>query len=287
MMFFSNKNKLLELENKLEVLNEDVGKYTDEVKLISKNIEEMKLILLDSYKKGIQNINEVVEIKVQSTLDKINDINKDLNTCEEKIESINKYNNNLLIKIDEKVLEVKEVISQKNIIIKEEIELINNLIKKEGKSILDKTTQIGGDLNLHKQDINNIVEEKSNDLLQKLDEYVLKIKDMICEEGKSINDEIISTKSLTEEGKNEILKNLLTQKKDITKVLKKEMNGVKTSYDKLSDQNELLKKSIEKYSKNLNNMENNLEHQKSEFDNLEESIRLLLINSILNEIPNE
>ena len=47
------------------------------------------------------------------------------------------------------------------------------------------------------------------------------------------------------------------------------------------------KKSIEKYSKNLNNMENNLEHQKSEFDNLEESIRLLLINSILNEIPNE
>ena len=65
------------------------------------------------------------------------------------------------------------------------------------------------------------------------------------------------------------------------------MNGVKTSYDKLSDQNELLKKSIEKYSKNLNNMENNLEHQKSEFDNLEESIRLLLINSILNEIPNE
>ena len=273
MMFFSNKKKLLELENKLEVLNEDVGKYTDEVKLISKNIEEMKLILLDSYKKGIQNINEVVEIKVQSTLDKINDINK--------------YNNNLLIKIDEKVLEVKEVISQKNIIIKEEIELINNLIKKEGKSILDKTTQIGGDLNLHKQDINNIVEEKSNDLLQKLDEYVLKIKDMICEEGKSINDEIISTKSLTEEGKNEILKNLLTQKKDITKVLKKEMNGVKTSYDKLSDQNELLKKSIEKYSKNLNNMENNLEHQKSEFDNLEESIRLLLINSILNEIPNE
>lgn len=287
MMFFSNKKKLLELENKLEVLNVDVGKYTDEVKLISKNIEEMKLILLESYKKEIQNINEVVEIKAQSTLDKMYNINKNLNVCEEKIESINKYNNDLLIKIDEKVLEIKEVISQKNIIIKEEIELINNLIKKQGKSILDKTTQTGEDLNIYKQDINNIIEERSNNLSQKLDKYVLKIKDMICAEGKSINDEIITTKSLTEEGVDKILKNLLTQKEDITKVLKKESSAVKTSYDKLSDQNELLKKSIEKCSENLNNVENNLEYQKSDFDNLEESIRLLLINSILNEIPNE